>query len=146
MTGEAIVVRSAYGTAQAAQGSTVSNGSFSTGTVTAVASISGITGDQKDFVLLDFRFQVTSGTPTANQPIHIYRRPGDGTNQGPLPSAYESDQFVGMIQLDNAASSYGFLYGVQNVDQNDTFYWLNDNDTAIDGVLSVRTRSAKEAA
>lgn len=141
MAGEAIRVTSAYA-ACVASGS-VANGAFAAGARTDVVTALGAT--EEDYVLLDFRLQVTSGTPDENGTVEIYRIPGDGANQSPTPAGNYAQHFVGTMTLDNATGYY-YLRGVANEDGADEFIWKNATGQTITAVLSVRSRSASAAA
>lgn len=140
MAGEAIKVASAYATAQAS--SAPANGAFASGGLTDVVTAFGVTVE--DYLLLDFRLNVTAGVPTENAIVTIYRIPGDGTNNAPLPAGAYAPHRVGEMVLDNATGYY-HLRGVENQDGGDRFVWYNSSGVALTATLEFRARTAKAA-
>ena len=141
MAGESINVRSAYVSISSAVQAL--DGGFSP--LSSSIQASALTATEKELLMLDFRFVTSTDIPTAGTRVHLYRVPGDGTNQSPVPTATYKNHYVGSFDLINVAAEQYFLYGVQNVDPNDGWLWEADGST-VRGELSVRTRGAKAAA
>ena len=141
MANEAVVTVSSYAELVASEAE--ADGAFCTLSGT-IASVLGAT--EEDYPLLDFKLDVTSGTPTENGRIDLYRVPGDGTDQAPTPAGSYLQHYAGSFILDNAADEY-YLYGVPNVDKNDKFIWQNnDGSASLTCTLYVRSRSVEPAA
>lgn len=133
---------SAYAECQAS--AAVAAGAFSAGTLTPIVTALGATESKR--LQLDFRLNITSGTPTENANINLFRRRGDGTNQAPAPAGAYQEEFVGSFILDNAAGFY-YLDAVLNADPNDEYYWYNDDPTVtLTASLDVRSRNAVASA
>lgn len=116
----------------------------------AFCTISGalnaaLTDGSEDYPLLDFKLDVTSGTPVENGPVNLYRVPYDGTDQAPTPAGSYKQMFVGSFIIDNAADEY-YLDGVPNVRKTDKFIWENDNGASLTCTLYVRGRSVQPGA
>lgn len=143
MAGESILVRSAaYAQVQAA--ASVANGAFSGGARTNVGAALAATNEE-NYPLLDLKLLVSVGTPVENGKVLVYRIPGDGTHQAPVPAGNYRQHFVGSFVLDDAGSSAFFLYGVPNVDNNDEFMLRNENGVTLTLQLLVRGRTLKAA-
>lgn len=100
-----------------------------------------LTDGSEDYPLLDFKLDVTSGTPTENGTVDLYRVPYDGTDQAPTPAGSYLQQYVGSFVLDNAADEY-YLDGVTNVRKTDKFIWQNNDGSAtLTCTLYVRGRT-----
>lgn len=97
------------------------------------------------YPLLDFKLDVTAGTLSAGDKVHLYRVPGDGTDSAPTADSAYKNQYVGSFILDTNNDEY-FLYGVANVDANDKFIWEADVSTSVTAQLYVRARTAAPAA
>lgn len=112
----------------------------------AFCTISGalnaaLTDGSEDYPLLDFKLDVTSGTPTENGKVLLFRVPYDGTDQAPTPAGSYLQQYVGSFILDNASDEY-YLDGVPNVRKTDKFIWQNDDGSVtLTCTLYVRGRS-----
>jgi hypothetical protein len=105
-----------------------------------------LTDGSEDYPLLDFKLDVTAGTPTENGVIDLYRVPFDDTDQSPTPAGSYLQQYVGSFVLDNAADEY-YLLGVPNIHKSDKFIWQNNDGSAtLTCTLSVRGRSIKPGA
>ncbi|RMH12114.1 MAG: hypothetical protein D6698_15580 [Gammaproteobacteria bacterium] len=141
MAGEAIDVLGTYTSALAA--ATVTAGGFS-GQSATISNTVGVTNAQ--YVLLDLKLKVSGvNVPTQGVTIDVYRRPSDGTDTAPAPSAGYKQQYVGSFTLDAALGSY-YLYNVPKGDPNDTFYLVNNESTnSLDLELLMRPRSMKAA-
>ena len=144
MTGEAINVNGAWATIQAA--ASTANAAFSAGTRTTIRAAL-TTGSEADYPLLDMQLNVSSGTPTENGLIRVYRRSkADGTNESPAPAGSYLQEHVGSFVMDNATGYY-YLYGVPNFDKNATYYLYNADGTAtLTIALAARGRSYNTAA
>lgn len=145
MAGEAINVTGTWATIQAA--ASTANGAFSAGTRTTITAAL-TTGSEDDYPFLDFQLAVSSGTPTENGTVHVYRRSkADATNESPAPAGSFTQEYVGTFTMDNTASSYYYLYGVANVDKNATYYLYNDDGTStLTIALKARGRTYNTAA
>ena len=109
---------------------------LSAGTISTVTAAIGAT--ESLYHVLDFRVNVSSGTPVAGDTIDIYRRPGDGTNQAPAADFLQ--QFVGSAVLDNQTGFY-YLNSVANPDPNDSYYMVNNGGATLTIALAVRGRN-----
>lgn len=140
MTGEAINVTGTWATIQAA--ASTANGAFSAGTRTAISAALTV-GSEADYPLLDLQLAVSSGTPTENGTVKVYRRSkADGTNESPAPAGSFVQEYVGEFVMDNTASSYFYLYGIPNFDKNATYYlYNNDGTSTLTIALAARGRS-----
>ncbi len=137
MANETIQTTGTYGTAQAS--SSTADAAISAGAVTKIATAVGAT--EATYPLLDFKVQVSVGTPVAGDTIDIYRRASDGTNQAPIPQTADFlSQYVGSVLLDNQTGYY-YLYGVANPDDEDTYYMVNNGGATLTIVLTVRART-----
>jgi len=122
--GEFVVIQAASSTA---------NGALSTGTRTTISSalttaLGSVT--EASYPILDFRLNVSVGTPTENGRVYVYRRSkADGVNESPAPLGSYKPDYVGSFTLDNTASSQYYYYSVNNVDKNATYYLENDDGT-----------------
>ena len=140
MAGETIVVYGTYTSLIASEAE--ADGAF----CTLSASLDTILTDgTENYSQLDFKLDVTSGTPVENGTVHLYRVPMDGTDQAPTPAGSYLQQHVGSFVLDNATDEY-YLLGVTNIDENDKFIWQNDQATTITCTLYVRGRTYTTAA
>ena len=119
-----------------------SDSAFSTGTITAIGSA---IANEDLYPLLDFKLDITVGTPTADTTVDLYRRPSDGTDQQPIPATDYLHEYVGSFVLDNATDEY-YLYGIPNPDPNDTYYALNNSGAQITFSVLVRGRTYGTAA
>ena len=139
MANETLNSKGSYATFQASTAS-IATGAISTGAVTAPAAAIGA---EDLYALLDFKIIITSGTPTAGNTIDIYRRPSDGTNNSPIPVVADYlANYVGSVTLDNTApTSYHYLYGVSNPDDNDTYYMVNNSGATLTFELQGRGRT-----
>ena len=136
MSNELLNTTGSYATAQAA--SSTANGVMSVGTVSTIAT--AISAEQK-YLFLDFRVNISVGTPVAGGVIDIFRRAGDGTNQAPIPQVADFlDKWVGGVLVDNATGFY-YFYGVDNPDPNDSYYMLNRGGATLTLTLAVRGRT-----
>jgi len=141
MAGELINVEGSFATVQAS--SAVADGAFSAGTRTTITTALGAT--ESTYPILDFKLDITSGTPTENGVVHIYRRSSDGTDESPAPAGSYLQEYVGTITLDNTTDEY-YLYGVNNPAPDSTYYWFNDDGAVtLTAALSARGRSYKTA-
>lgn len=100
---------------------------------------------EQSYPLLDFKLDVTAGTFSADDKVHLYRVAGDGTDQAPTATSTHKQQYVGSFTLSGSADEY-YLYGVANVDANDKFIWEADVTTSVTAQLYVRARTAAPAA
>ena len=117
----------------------------------ATATLSGesdsiataLSATEELYPILDFKFTVSVGTPVVGSIINVYRRPSDGTNQSPAPVFADFlNNYAGSVTIDNAAvTQYYYLYGVNNPDENDTYYFTHDNGTSLTIALAVRGRT-----
>jgi len=142
MANESIVVTSSY--AQLIASEAEVDGAF----CTISGALSGTITDatEQKYPLLDFKLDVTSGTPTENGTVDLYRVPYDGTDQAPTPAGSYLQHYVGSFVLDNAADEY-FLFGVQNIHTGDKFIWQNNDGSAtLTCTLYVRTRGIEPGA
>lgn len=141
MANEATIVKGSY--AQLIASEAEADGAFST---ISAALNTILTDGSEAYPLLDFKLDVTSGTPTENGAVDLYRVPYDGTDQAPTPAGSYLEQYVGSFVLDNASDEY-FIYGVPNVDENDKFIWQNnDGSVTLTCTLYVRGRTVAPAA
>jgi hypothetical protein len=136
MAGEALVTYGTYTQLIASEAET--DGSFST----ISASIDTILTDgTENYSLFDFKLDITSGTPTENGVVDLYRVPMDGTDQAPTPAGSYLPHHAGSFVLDNATDEY-YIYGVPNIDENDKFIWQNnDGSVTLTCTLYVRGRT-----
>ena len=142
-TGDMITVRGSYATIQAA--TSTANGAFCSGSRTAIGT--ALAATVEDYPLLDLKLAVSSGTPTENGKVDVYRIPSDGTDAEPTPAGSFAPHYVGSFVMDNTASTEYYIYGVSNVDQNDTFIMYNNDGTStLTIALSARGRSVNQAA
>lgn len=117
----------------------------------ATATLSGesdsvataLSATEELYPLLDFKVTLSAGTPVVGSTIDIYRRPSDGTNASPAPVAADFlTNYVGTIVIDNAAATtYFYLYGVANHDEEDTFYFIHNNGSNLTLALDVRGKT-----
>ena len=138
MANEALHATGAYATCQAA--SSTADGVLSAGAVTAIGAA---IASEDLYPLLDFRVTNSSGTPVAMEPVDIYRRPSDETNQSSPPVVADHlPNYVGSVFFDNiAATTYAYLYGVENPDPGDTYYMVNNAGATLTILLAVRGRT-----
>lgn len=139
-TGDVVVTSGSY--TQLIASEAEADGSFCTisGTIASV-----LAATVEDYPLLDFKLDVTSGTPTENGQVDLYRVPGDGIDQAPTPAGSYLQHYVGSFVLDNASDEY-YIYGVENADNNDKFIWVNnDGSVTLTCTLYVRGRSVNTA-
>ena len=142
MANEALQATGSYATCQAA--SSTANGALSAGAVTAIGTA---IASEDLYTLLDFQVVNSVGTPVAMEPVDIYRRPSDGTNQSSPPVVADHlPNFVGSAKFDNiAATTYAYLYGVKNPDPGDTYYMVNNAGATLTLDLKVRGRTVGTA-
>jgi len=139
MAGETVVQYGSYTALIASEAE--ADDSFST----ISASLDTILTDgSENYPLLDFKLDVTSGTPVENGEVYLYRVPMDGTDQAPTPAGSYLQQYVATFILDNATDEY-YVFGVANIDENDKFIWQNSQATTITCTLYVRGRTWNEA-
>ena len=137
MANESTITRSSYEVCSAS--AAMATGAYSTGSRTAVASITGITGTAKDYPTLDFQLKITAETIINDEIVNLYRISSDGTDTESTPSTTFNGHYVGSFLLE-AASTVAYLYSVENVDQEDTFIWENGSAASLTASLEVRTR------
>ena len=119
------------------------NNLMCTGARTTIAAAL-TTGSEADYPLLDFQLKVSSGTPTENGLIHVFRRSkADGTNEQEAPTTtYKPEPVATFIMANVAATTYYYAYGKDNADKNATYYMLNkDGSITLTIELLVRARS-----
>lgn len=137
MAGESVVQLSSFATVVASD--TVADGAMSDATTTTILAALGATDE--DAPLLDFKLDITSGTPTDGGRVDLYFRPSDGTDQSPAPDAAYLPHCVGSFLLTNATDEY-YLYQVPNLDKNGTYYWMNnDGSVTLTATLYARSRT-----
>lgn len=135
MAGEVIITKGSYTSLIASEA--VADGAFSA----VSASVDTVLTDGSEiYSILDFKLDLTSGTPVENGTVNLYRVSMDGTDQAPTPAGAYAQQYVGSFFLDDATGNY-YLSGVTNVDENDKFIWGNDQATTVTCTLFVRGRT-----
>ena len=141
MANETTITRSSYEVCSAS--AAMGTGAYSTGSRTAIASITGITGTAKDYPQLDFQLNITGETILTGEVVNLYRIASDGTAAELAPTSTYAGHYVGSFILDVATVTTGtaYLYGVENIDQNDTFIWENGSAATLTASLEVRTRA-----
>lgn len=142
-TGDLVTVRGAYATLQAS--ASVADGAVSAGSVTDIGT--ALAATVEDYPLLDFKLTQSVGTPVTPGTVDVYRKASDGTNPAQTPTSTITHQYVGSFTLAaTAATKYYYLYGVPNVDQNDTYYCRNKSGATLTFLLAGRGRSVNVAA
>ena len=101
MANEAKQATGSYATCIASS-STV-DGAFNSGSKTAIGNA---IATEDLYPLLDFKLDITSGTPGADTTVDVYRRPSDGVDQQPSPSTTYLHEYVGSFALNNSADEY----------------------------------------
>ena len=140
MANEVVQTTGSYATCIAS--TSTADTAFNTGTKTAIGSA---IATEDLFALLDFKLDITSGTPTADTTIDLYRRPSDGTDQQPSPATDYLHEYVGSFVLDNATDEY-YLYGIPNPDPNDEYHAHNNSGATLTFSVLVRGRTYEPAA
>lgn len=142
MANESVITKGTY--ASFFTGSGVADGGFPS----ISAALNGTVTDATEqlFPLLDFKLAVTSGVPTENATVDLYRVPSDGTDDAPTPVGAYLQQYVGSFVLDDAGTTEYYLYGVSNVDDNDKFIVENNSGATLDFTVSVRARGVEPGA
>ena len=142
-TGDLVTVRGAYATVQAAASTT--DGNVCGGSVTDIGT--ALAATVEDYPLLDFKLTHSVGTPSTPGTVDIYRKSSGGTNAAQTPTSTITHEYVGSFKLAaTAATKYYYVYGVPNVDQNDTYYMLNASGATLTIALAARGRSLNVAA
>lgn len=139
MAGEAEVVEGTY--AELIASESVTDTSF--GTVSAALD-TVLTDGSENYPLLDFKLDVTSGTPVENGEVRLFRVPHDGTDQAPTPNSTYVHHFVRSFKLDNAQDEY-YLDGVPKIRSTEKFILQNVNGATITATLYVRGRTSRVA-
>ena len=127
--------------------SIISSAAVTGGAVSGESSsvATALSATEEIYAELDFKL-LASTAHTAGDTVDVYRRASDGTNASPAVTLTHLHQYVGSITMNGTVSTYYYLYGVQNVDPEDTFYFVNNSATTITFVLSVRGRTYQPAA
>lgn len=113
---------------------------------TLSGALSGVlSAAEQTYPTLDFRFTTATDIPTEGGTVNLYRVPSDGTTDSPTPTSAYTKHYVGSFVLDNVAAAAYYLYGVENVSENDKFIWENGNGSTVTGELSVRARTVGPA-
>lgn len=143
MAGETIGAKSAFTSIVSA--ASVASAAF---TAESTSILAALAASVEDYPFLDFQVVISSGTPSATGILNVYRRSkADGTNKEPAPSASNKRNFVGQIALTNAAAtSYYYLLGVENADNEATYYAENSGGATLTLAVLVRGRTYKAAA
>ena len=125
----------------------IASGTISSGGLSARStSVAGaLSATEEIYSTLDFKLQAET-THVADETVDLYRRPSDGTNDAAAPTASYLHQYVGSFTLNGTASTYYYLYGVANVDPEDTFYLVSNCAGSEDFSLDIRGRTFAPAA
>lgn len=140
MAGETIVVLGTFASIETSNA--VADGAFSAGTKTSI--VSALPATEEDAPLLDFKLDITAGTMSSGDLVHLYFRPSDGADLAPVPATTYKHQYVGTFALDGNADEF-FLFGVPNNDKNGTYYWEVDGSTTITAQMYARSRAYNAA-
>lgn len=127
--------------------SIISSAAIATGAVSAESSsiATALGAAEEVYTMLDFKLDVTAGTIVNGAYFNLYRRAGDGTDQAPAVTTSYLQQPVGVFVMSGAADEF-YLYGVENCDENDTYYVVNNDAASITCQLFVRARTIEPAA
>ena len=143
MAGETIGFKGSFTSIVSA--AAIADGAFSSESTAISSALT--TGDESDYVLLDFQLIHSSGTATTGDVFNLYQRSTDGTNKAPAPVSDFKQKYMGTFTLDNAAAtSYYYLLGIPNNCPEATYYIEADTTNSLTVALSVRGRTYKAAA
>jgi len=147
MAGETINERGSWATVQASDA--MAPGEFSTGAKTAISTALS-TGQESNYPLLDFKLEITVGTPTDGDAMHVYRIPSaDGSNAAETPddsSVYKAQYVGSFIMMDVAPDQFCYLFGIDNSDPSATYLLENaDGTVTLTAILKARARTYKAA-
>lgn len=145
MANEASIAKGSYAALVSsfsiAEGAFSSAGTLSTAITTAAEQL---------YPTLDFKLDVNTATGfAAGDSVNLYRVAGDGTDQAPVATSTNKQQYVGSFTIASSTADEYYLYGVANVDINDQFMIESDpagTTTTLAGNLLVRARTVKPAA
>ena len=136
MANEMIQATGAFAVCQAA--SSTADGALCGGSNTAIGSA---IATEDLYPVLDFKVDVSVGTPVAGGTVDVYRRYSDGTDHEPTPAVADFlKYYVGAFMLDNQTGYY-YLHGVANPDPADTYYMVNEGGATLTIALEVRGRT-----
>lgn len=145
MSNETQVVRStAWDTCIAS--AAVANGAYSTSGNSSSLSDMGttnITATQKNYPLLDFFLNVSSGTIVAGDRFDLYRVPSDGTTTEDFDTGSHP---VGSFTLTGSGDADKFCYGVANVNLTDEWQVKAITTNSLTVSVKVQTRGLAPAA
>lgn len=114
---------------------------FSTGTVTSIAG--ALSATEELLPLLDFKFLVTVGTPSADGFLTLYRKHSDQ----PAPTtSYKVTPIRSVILSSVATDENYYIRGIPNTDPADTFYTENQSGVTLTFSVQARGRGYNTAA
>jgi len=140
MAGETINQPSAAWYTIQAAASTL-DAAVSAGARTAI-NATALSVNERKYPLLDFRLDMSVGTPVVNQTVDLYRRPKmDGTNEAPAVTATYLHKFVDSFVLNALAGpQYYYIDSIPNPDPNATYYLVNQSGATLTIALAVASR------
>lgn len=128
--------------------SSPTNAAFDTGTKTAIGSTS-LSATEELFELLDFHLDISAaGTAlTEGSRVDVYRIPNANSAAAPTPAGSYKPHYVDSFIVDNLTGAQDYyMFGVPNVDINDTFITQNNTGQTITYTVNVRTRTSEPGA
>lgn len=147
MANEAVLTTSAAWHTVIASSSPV-DGAFDAATKTAVGATS-LSATEELFPLLDFHLDISAAAtaPTENSTVDLYRIPNANSAASPTPAGSYKSHYVGSFTLDNITGAQDYyIFGVPNVDVNDTFITQNNSGQTLTYSVALRTRTIEPAA
>ena len=128
--------------------SSPADGAVDTGTRTAISSTS-LSAAEQVYTMLEFHLDITAAAtaPTENSTIDLYRIPNGNADAAETPTATFKAHYVGSFTLDNITGAQDqYLFGVANVDVNDTFITENNCGQTVTYSVNMQTRTVAPAA
>lgn len=128
--------------------SSPADGAVDAATRTAISSTS-LSAAEQLYTMLDFHLDITAAAtaPTENSTIDLYRIPNGNSDPAETPTATFKAHYVGSFTLDNITGAQDqYLFGVANVDSNDTFVTENNCGQTVTYSVGLRTRTVAPAA
>jgi len=125
----------------------IASASIAAGAISGESSsvATALSATEEIYAILDFKLG-SDTTHVAMETVDLYRRPSDGTNDSPAVTSTYKPHYVGTFTLNGTTGTFYYVYGVENVDPEDTFYLFSNCAGTEDFALDMRGRTLKPAA
>jgi hypothetical protein len=128
--------------------SSPADGAFDAAAKTAIGATT-LSATEELYPLLDFHLDISAAAtaPTENATVDLYRIANANSAAAPTPAGSYKQQYVGSFVLnDQTGAQDYYIFGVANVDANDTFITQNNSGQTLTYLVAVRTRTIAPAA